>query len=349
MKKIMLPVFILSVFIIISSFAFSFDCSQCGNKTKDESGHEVPENWDCILFCDGTSGEVSDSTTTTTLYDCSRCNMTAEKDSEGHEVPENWNCMLFCGETSEGGANNGSNVSATYFVKENKTVDENNKSQIDESGGLNDCFEEMLKNGKSTMIKFGDQGSYPAERLYENELAKYNKGEFKDVDGYLLTKLTKSSFDDTTFGDFLRSAKGTPDPYTYDKPLTKSLFQKIDAIQGTETEKIEKIYNLITEAVPEYHAEESERCVFVTFEDMLAWKKGICRDYSALFKAALTRKGIDAQFARDPNHIWIRVTIHQQGSACDGKTIDLDPTWYLTFMPLYQRNDLPSDAGYGTI
>ncbi|MFH1391538.1 MAG: transglutaminase domain-containing protein [Candidatus Diapherotrites archaeon] len=209
---------------------------------------------------------------------------------------------------------------------------------------LNTCFEELVGESQldGIVIMGSAKDTWSLKKLYDHESEKNTESEFNnDVPAWGQSAIS-TAWEDTFGGDLIRILlPGVTDPFTYEESATKAFFEKVDAVQGTQIEQIKKIYGLVSEALPNYRSDpEGKECL--TFEQALQRKEGICREQAALLKTALQRKGIDAQMAFSSKHAWVRVTIHQPGSACDGWTIDLDPTWYKEFVPLNVR---PNNEG----
>jgi len=137
-------------------------------------------------------------------------------------------------------------------------------------------------------------------------------------------------------GSLLRRIGGVTSPFTYDSPLTRDFFSEVGKVDGSEMEKISRIYQLTTEAVPNYGTPGSDTVnlnIHSTFEEILSSKGGICRDQAALLNAALKKQGIDSRMVTNQNHdhMWVRV------HTSTGEEFDLDPTWYKDFVKLKPR------------
>ncbi|MFH1316200.1 MAG: transglutaminase domain-containing protein [Candidatus Woesearchaeota archaeon] len=204
---------------------------------------------------------------------------------------------------------------------------------------LDECFKELLGDRIDkdvTDMRFDDS---PLSNVYNQESVDRLNGEYNlNMPEWGKRLIVDPAYEDSDWGEFSRFLlPKIGDVFTYDEPETKSFFEKTDAVQGTQVEKIPILYEMVTDALPQYrYAGSKDMCY--SFEEMLSNKRGICKEQTILLKTVLERHGIHAETATTNKHVWIRVRIDQKGSACDGKWIDLDPTWYKSFVPLEIRN-----------
>lgn len=145
--------------------------------------------------------------------------------------------------------------------------------------------------------------------------------------------------------DFARWLGNYPNPYTYKAPRTRAFFNNIDNIPAgsSECETMKQVYEAVTSAVTRYGIiKDNPMSHFGTFEEVLESGGGICRDRAALLSAALRRRGVDARIIRGTSngstHSWVRVTLSESEGMGTGREIDLDPTYYQSFVPLEVRD-----------
>ncbi|HZX19420.1 MAG TPA: hypothetical protein VFF13_00205 [archaeon] len=217
---------------------------------------------------------------------------------------------------------------------------------------LNNCFEELLKGEKGKAVHVNNANGdvrYTLSEIYGaagSESQHREDGKFDYVGASSLNRVANALVADSFGGRTLRRVFNwtvgwgkIPETYTYDQPNTSAFFQSVDSIQGTETERIRRTYNLVNESIPNYrYEEEGEPMRTLPFEEILAGKTALCREQAMLLNSALTKQGIQSKIILTGKHAWVRVTVSQPDSACDGQTFDLDPTWYKSFVPLEVRN-----------
>jgi hypothetical protein len=253
------------------------------------------------------------------------------------------NCSIECRNSGQGGFNFDTE---TFSCECSGGASDSNNSDLT----ANDCFKELLQgrngdeiihtdnsNGDTTMPLNGVYGQEGSEQTHRTE------GAFQYRGGTAVRTMGEEMSADSFAGRSLRRLinwtvgwNESPEIYTYDQPQTSAFFTQVDSIQGTQSERIRQTYGLVVDAVPNYrHSNELQN---LSFETMLQNGKGICREQAALLNAALVRQGIDSKLIITGTHAWVRVTVNQPGSECDGQTFDLDSTWYKSFVPLDVRN-----------
>lgn len=208
-----------------------------------------------------------------------------------------------------------------------------------------DCLEWLLSLAESAGIT--SAGANVGKEVKELSLDEiYQLEDDKDVeqgDSFAFTLAFKIG-EDSLAGDILRKITETPSPFTYDQPKTSAFFEQIDQIdETTEIDTIEKVYETTTSSIPGYGQVENEKFKDEgeTFEAMLEEGEAVCRNKATLLSTALERKGIDSEIVLGSDHAWVRVELNEGEYA--GKTIDLDPTWYQTFVPLPEREKSGED------
>ena len=215
---------------------------------------------------------------------------------------------------------------------------------------VNECFEELLKGEEAKIVPLdnADGETIKLSELYGEkgtEEQKMDGGNFNIVGGPVFRSFGSTMTADTRGGRALRGILNwtigwgkVPETYTYDQPRTSEFFQNVDSIQGTQTERIRRTYDMVNEAIPNYRSKTNGETNTLSFEQMLEGKTALCREQAMLLNSALARQGIQSKIIITGKHAWVRATVNQPGSKCDGKTFDLDTTWYKSFVPLEVRN-----------
>jgi len=194
----------------------------------------------------------------------------------------------------------------------------------------------------------------------------YSYDEIKDIetrkdmqtDDSFMGRQANEMMLDTFNGNMMRKLVGKSNPFTYDSPKTAALFERIRAVEGTEMEKIEQVYMIVSEAVPEYSENYQHPATEdLTFEQMLTEGHAICREKAALLNAGLQEVGVDSTTVAGSAHAWVRVnslSSSDDGSIADPSDVsfdydtsfDLDTTWWTKqFIMLYPRGS----GEYGSI
>lgn len=330
-----------------------------GGEQEGIGGHEGVERWPPHGKCSG-FGSLRDQAGCEVCRARCRCHCLG-----GAIIIGTWTCVRFpveCGPGSSAWSLCSSDNTFEYTRRGRELVDPANCNCLvyDACSGapagtacpwlddlINRCTdEEIIVRGSQEFLSSREIES----QAIDPETARINRADvprLEDSLGMLEGGSTSGTIgmwamEDSTRGDFMRSFLDRPDPYTYDAPRTREFFDQIDQIQGTsECNLMKQIYETATSAVPHYGASDPS-CdplqQFDTFEQMLTTGAGICRNNSALLIAALERRGIEADFVSGPNHAWVRVTLGEEGPGA-GREIDLDPTWYQSFIPLTKRVD----------
>jgi hypothetical protein len=138
---------------------------------------------------------------------------------------------------------------------------------------------------------------------------------------------------------FVNMIDTTTNPLYLNHPL-KEIIRVLNSINNADTPKIQKLeqsYDFLSQYL--YPGKSTDHAA--TLDSLLSEKKGgDCNDLCASYYAFLDRYGFDVylrigKIRRVDDsvglHVWLSVDI-------DGKIMDLDPTWYIGFVPLDNRN-----------
>jgi hypothetical protein len=174
------------------------------------------------------------------------------------------------------------------------------------------------------------------DKVYEQE-ARYEFFSRREDNGLLSKLLTLMTISENM--EMLRivdefSLEHTPEDVKKLKELMLRLHIIHHDVDLSYEKKMELMYNAISDAIPERESTEGA----IKIEDLLNAGKGDCNDIIPAYYALLTYYGMDVCWVigktvknktENDLHIWL----HDQQLR-----IDLDPTWYWSYIKLPTRN-----------